>query len=100
MDIGARLIHRAMDESLDVRRRRMLAHGRAVDQELHDVARFHQFRAARTRQQVTIRMQRMTDTDVTIGIEHAFVGEDPVGDNDIVNALGEGGDGTGHWSSL
>ena len=90
MHVGARFIDGAVDEALDVRRRRIIGQRRAVERELENVLRFDQLRAARAREQVALGMQRMSHADVSISIDHALRREDAVGDDEVVDALLEG----------
>ena len=81
-DLGLRLINRAVDEALEIGRPRV-ADRRAIQHELDDVVLGDMFRAQRAGQQVAVRLGRMPHADMAVGIDHALVGQDPVGDHQV-----------------
>jgi hypothetical protein len=74
-----------MDEALKIGRPLVVANDFAVQRELHDVARLDQFRAARARQQKSVRSGRVTDTDMAVSIDNLLVRQNAVRDDEIID---------------
>ena len=83
--VGARLIDRGVDEPLQVKRARLAAHRLAVEAQFHDVAALDQIGSERAREKEMLRLVRVPDADVAVGIHHVFLGEDAVGDHEVLD---------------
>jgi hypothetical protein len=67
-----------------------LAHDRlGIQRHLQHVGRFDQLRGAMPRNEVAMRVLRVARADVSERIDDALVGEDAVGDGDLVTQFGE-----------
>ena len=77
LDIRPLLVDRAVDEALEVGRA-SIGEGRAIKRELHHVGTFHEPGSARPGQQEAVRVFRMTDAHMSIGIQNSFVRQNPV----------------------
>ena len=44
-----------------------------------------QLRRTRTRQEVALRVVRMAHADVAVGVDHVLLGEDAVGDHEVLD---------------
>src|SRR5262249_28542723 len=53
--------------------------------ELHDVLHAHQLGAAGAREQVALGIEGVAEADVTEGVDHVFLGQDAVGDDDVAD---------------
>src|SRR5271166_3386713 len=71
----------AMDEALGMERATPQIDCAAVEIELHNVTGGHIGRGdlSRTRHEKPIRVFRMTEADMTVGVEHALIDKNPVG---------------------
>ena len=83
--VGTRFVDRAVNKSFEIQRATVGADRMPVQGEFHNVGALDQLRTARPRQQVALGMVGMAHTDVAIGIYHAFVGEDAVGDHELAD---------------
>ena len=73
----------AVDKAFQVRIAGVSAHRRAIQLELHDVGTLDQFRAARTGKKIPVRIIRMANADMAIGIDYVFIGEYPVRNDQV-----------------
>ena len=89
VDVRPRLVDRTVDETLAVEVR--LANPRDIAGHIvfQDVVGFDDLRAARTREQVRAGLRRMTDAHVSVRIEHVFVCQDAVGQDQIADRDGQ-----------
>src|SRR5690606_19897163 len=74
-----------VDEAFEIGRAAGGIDRRAVEAEFHDVARRHEFRAARAGQQEAVGPFGVADADMAEGIDHALAGENVIG----VHQLGD-----------
>jgi hypothetical protein len=84
VDLGPRLVDRTVDEPLQITRPRVV-HRRAVELELDDVGARHELRAERAREQVMIRLARMADADMAVGVDHILLRQNAVGDHQVAD---------------
>ena len=84
LDVGPRLEDRGVDEALEVERTRLVAHRLAVEPELDDVVALDQLGRERAREEEVLRLVGMADADMAIGVDHVLLGQDAVGDDEIV----------------
>ena len=82
------LVDFAVDEALQEHAAAVLVDGIGIEVELHDVGSRHVRGRHRARDQIAIRIGRMADADMTIGIEHPLVGEDMVRCDEIRDRCG------------
>src|SRR5262249_7405213 len=80
-----RFVDPAMNKSFEIQRATVGADRIPVQGEFHNIVALDQLRTARPCQQIVLGMLGMAHTDVAVGIYHAFVGEDAVGDHELAN---------------
>src|SRR5262245_59293814 len=83
--IGPRLVNAAMNEALRVDRAIRVVEPVAVEVELDDVLLGDQTGAARAGQEVAACILGISNADVTEGVDHSFVAEDPVRHHQVAN---------------
>jgi transposase len=83
VDVRPRLVGLAVDEALDEQRTAAAVHRIGVEIELHDVLGGHQTGRDRARHQIAARIGGMADADMAIGVEHAAVVENAVGQHQL-----------------
>lgn len=81
--VGARLVDRAMDRPLDVGWRRVAADLLTGQREALQVRLGHELRPERAGDEVVVRTLGVADADVAEGVEHALVGQDAVGGDEV-----------------
>src|SRR5208337_1708622 len=81
VDIGSHLVDFAMDEPFGMERATLQIDCVAVEIELHNVTGGHISRSylARPCHEKSVRVFRMTEADMTVGVEHALIDKNPVG---------------------
>src|SRR5215212_7995152 len=84
IDLGPGLVDRAVDVALKIARPR-IADRRAVELELDNILAGDEFGAQRARQQIVIRLARVANADVAVGIDHVLLCQNPVRDHQIAN---------------
>ena len=84
MHVGAQLIDAAMDHAFPIGQIAGRREQFGIEGELQDVGRLDQLRAARARKQISSRIGGMADADMTEAVEHAFMGDDPVGQRQLI----------------
>ncbi len=84
-DVGACLQDAAVDEPLEVKMTAFITDGIAFEIEFDDVIPGHEFGRQRTGHEERVRVLRITDADVTVGIANVFIGEDSIGDHEVIN---------------
>ena len=86
--VRPRLVNFAMNEALQKHGSTTVAHGVAIEIELHDVGGGDQRRRERPRHEKAIGIGRMTRADVAEAVENAKVGEDAAASHDIFDQSG------------
>ena len=86
--VRPRLVNFAMNEAFQKHRSTTVAHGVAIEIELHDVGGGDQRRRERPRHEKAIGIGRMTRADVAEAVENAKVGEDAAASHDIFDQSG------------
>ena len=81
MHIGTLFVDRAMDEPFAIGRAVLQIDRLAIELEFHEIVAGNQFRRAGPRHEITFRIVRRTNADMTKGIDHPFTGQYPIGDN-------------------
>ncbi len=84
-DFGPRRKDRRVNEPLEIKARAPAAHRLAVEAELDDVIGTDQLRGERAGDQEPVRMVGMADADMAISIDDLLPGEDPVGDDKVLD---------------
>ncbi len=74
---------------LEIGRPFVAADDLAVQRKFHDIVRFDQFRAARARQEKSVGPRRMADADMAASIDDLLMGQNAIGDDEIVDRLFE-----------
>src|SRR5882672_7104488 len=92
LDLGARLIDRAMDETLQIGLA-AARDGHPLMGELHDVGGFNELGRAPAREQELSGIVGMADADMAEGIADLFRRQDAVGDHQLVDGSLEAGHG-------
>ncbi len=77
-DVGALFVDRAVDRAFRIGGAVAKIDGCAVQFERHDVFGFDQRRRARIGQQIAVRIVRVTNADMSVGIADIFMGDDAV----------------------
>ena len=85
MDVRPRFVDGGMDETLKIQRALLVAHRLAVEPEFDDIVTLDQFWRHRARQKEMLRVVRVADADMTVGIHHLLAREDAVGDDEILD---------------
>ena len=85
MDVRPRLEDGGVDEALEIERARLVAHRLAVEAELDDVVALHQVGRERAGEEEVLRIVGMADADMAVGVDHVLLGEDAVGDHEILD---------------
>ncbi len=85
VDVGTRLVDLAMEEALAIGHAATRIDRRAVEIERHDVVGGHLLGRYRFGQQVLRGILRMTGADVPEAVDHALVGQDVIGIDQIVD---------------
>ncbi len=83
--IGARFEDRGVNKALEIEGGALIAHRLAVEVELDDVLGTDQLRGHRTGDQKMVRVVRMSDADMAVGVDHLLLGEDAVGDHEVLD---------------
>ena len=83
MTSAARLIDAAVNDALGVEMHFRRLHRLGIERVFQDVARLDQRRRARARQQIALGIGRVAHADMAEGVEHAFVGENAVGEREF-----------------
>jgi hypothetical protein len=83
--VGSHPVDFAMDEPLSVERATPEVNCAAVEIELHNVVRSHIGRSylTRTCHEKSVRVFRVTDAYMTVGVKHAFIDKDPIGQSKL-----------------
>jgi hypothetical protein len=89
VDVGSRFVEAAMDEALEIGWTTIVAHDFAIERELHDVALLDELGAARARQEKALGIGRVAHADMAIGVDHALMRQNAVGDDEVVECLFE-----------
>ena len=76
-----------MDEALGDRLASLGVQGIRVQVVLDHVLRLHPLRGKRAREVIALRIARRAQADVPVGVDHAVLGEDAVGSNEIVEMV-------------
>ncbi len=84
-DVATCLQDAAVDEPFEVKMTAFFIDGIAFEIEFDDVIPGHEFGSQRTGHEEGVRVLRITDTDVTVGIANVFIGEDSIGDHEVIN---------------
>ena len=84
-DIWPRREDRRMDEALEIKAAVLLPHRLTVQVEFDDVLWGHQLRGERAGDQEAVGIVRVTDADMTVGVDDLLLGEDPVGDHEVLD---------------
>ena len=87
-DVGPRLEDRGMDEALQIRLA-LVADRLAHLVELDQVVALDQFRRQRARHEEALRIVGMAHADMAVGIDHVFVGENAIGDDEVAQQIVE-----------
>jgi hypothetical protein len=87
--VRPRLVNLAMDDALGIKLDGRRMHGARLEIEFENIAGFNQLGRARARQQIAPGLVRMTQADMPEGVDHAFMGEDAIGDGKLVAQVGE-----------
>jgi hypothetical protein len=61
-----------------------------IERKFQDVGRLDQLRAARARKQIAAGIGRMADADMTEAVEHALMGDNAVGQRQLIAGFVEG----------
>ena len=85
IDVRPRLVDRRMDEALEIERALLVPHRLAVEAELDDVVLLDQLGRERARDEEALRIVGMADADVAVGVDHVLLGEDAVGDDEVLD---------------
>src|ERR1700694_4885668 len=89
VDVGPRLIDAAMDDALAVERHARRRYRLGVERELVDVRGLDQLRAARAGEEIAARIAGVAHADMAEAVEHAFVGDDAIGEGELIAGLVE-----------
>jgi hypothetical protein len=84
-DVGPRLEDRRVNEPLKIERALVVAGRLPVESELDDVFGADQLGRDRAGDQKAARILRMPDADMAIGVDHVLLGENAVGDHEILD---------------
>jgi hypothetical protein len=84
-DLRPRLEDRRVNEPLEIKRALVVADRLPVEAELDDVFGSDQFRGNRAGDQKPARILRVPDTDMAIGVDHLLLGEDAIGNHQILD---------------
>ncbi len=87
-DIAARLIDAAVNDALGIERRLGGLHRLGIERVSQNIVRLDQERRARAREEITARIGRMAHANVTEGVEHAFMGENSIGQRKLGDEVG------------
>jgi ABC-type phosphonate transport system ATPase subunit len=85
MDIRPRFVDGGMDEALKIQRALLVAHRLAIEPEFDDIVTLDQLGRHRARQKEMLRVVRIADADMTVGIDHLLAREDSVGDDEVLD---------------
>src|SRR5437660_12448098 len=83
--VRPQLVDFAMDEPFDHAAAVLRINRVGIEVVLHDIARRYQDRRARARHQITVGIIWMTDTHMSVGIEHALVRKDSIRRNKVLD---------------
>jgi len=83
--VAARLVDFTVDEPFDHAAAVLRIDRIGIEVVFHDVVRGHQDRRERARQQVAVWVARMAHAHMPIGIEHALLGENAVGGDEVLD---------------
>ena len=83
------LINLAMDNPLGILRRVAGADPLGVEVVFDEILRRHQFGRARPRQEIAARIIRMAHADMAEGVDHAFMGDNLIGERQFGAGFGE-----------
>ena len=86
--VRPRLEDRRMNETLEIGLP-LVADRLALLIELDQIVPLDQFRRTRARQEEALRIVGVAHTDMAVGVDHVFMGEDAVGDNEIAQEIVE-----------
>ena len=88
-DIGPRLEDRGVNEPLEIKRAFFLAHWPPVETELDDVIGGDELRSYRAGDQKMVRVVRVTQADMAVGVDHVLLCEDAIGNHQIPEGVVE-----------
>jgi len=88
LDIGPNLVNLAVDETLQIRGATARIDRLIVQVVFDDVLRGHQGRRSRAGNEVMLGVPGRPDTDMAESVNHALVGQDAIGENQIGDAFG------------
>src|SRR5262249_7431872 len=83
--VRPRLVDFTMDEPFDHAAAPLRIDRIGVEVVFHDVVGAHQDGRQRARHQITVWIVWMADTDVPVGVEDAFLGEDAIGRDKVLD---------------
>ena len=83
--IRAGLEDRRVNEALEIECGALIAHRFAVEAEFDNVLGTDQLRGDRTGDQKMVRIFRMPDADMAVGVDHLLLREDAVGDDEVLD---------------
>src|SRR5580700_95478 len=84
-DIRPRREDRRMNETLKIETAVILAYGLTIEVKLEDVFGTDQLRGQRAGNQEAVGVVRVTDADMTVGVDDLLPGEDAIGDHEILD---------------
>src|SRR5438270_732182 len=93
---GRDSVDRRVDETLEVERSLLVGHRLPGEAKLDDIGLLDQLGRERARDEEVLRIIWMAYADMAIGVDHVLLGEDPVGDDEILDKSVE----TGHGSLI
>ena len=85
VDVRPRLVDGGMDEALEIERALVVAHRLPVEPQLDDVVALDQLGRDRAGQEKVLGIAGMADADVAVGVHHILLGEDAVGDDEVLD---------------
>src|SRR5262245_38874341 len=86
-NIRPSLIDRGMDEALPIEHAPFGCHRLAVETKLDDVILLDESRGQRTRDEEVARIDRVANADVAVGIDDTLLGEDAVGNDEVLKEV-------------
>jgi hypothetical protein len=87
--VRPRFVDLAVDHHLAVEPHARRHHRLGIERHLQHVGRLDQLGGAVPRDEIAVRILRVADADVSERVDDAFVGENAVGDGELVAQLGE-----------
>ena len=85
--VATRLVDAAVNDALRVEQRFRWPHRLGIEREFQNVVGFDQYRRARARQQIAIRIIWMPYANMAESIKHAFMREDAIGERQFLDRI-------------